>query len=83
MAADWDNLNYSDPAALLNALRPMYYRLITGDADEEIEGTDRRRVRFHKADIPRLENLIAKLETDVARSQGKRRRYALVGRMRG
>lgn len=79
MAADWDALDYSNPAALLEKLQPLYYRLLAGDGEEEIEGTDRRRVRFHKPDIPRLERLIAALKADVA---GKRKRYALVGRMR-
>lgn len=83
MAIDWEALDYSDPVALLAKLRPVYYRLVAGEQDEEIEGTDRRRVRFQKADLPRLERLIAKLDQDVARLSGKRRRYALVGRFRG
>jgi hypothetical protein len=76
---DFDALDYSNPAALLQVLRPAYYRLLTGSAEEEIEGTDRRRARFQKGDIPRLERLINELEAKVA---GRRRRYALVGRMR-
>lgn len=77
--ADFDALDYSNPGALLQVLRPAYYRLLTGSAEEEIEGTDRRRARFQKGDIPRLERLINELEAKVA---GRRRRYALVGRMR-
>lgn len=85
MAVDWDAwnaLDYSNPVELLNKLRPVYYRLVAGEADEEIEGTDRRRVRFQKADVKRLEALVRQLEIDVARVTGKSRRFALVGRMR-
>jgi len=83
MAIDWEGLDYSNPTALLAKLRPAYYRLVAGDADEEIEGTDRRRVRFQKADLPRLEALIRKLEAEVAKASGRPRRFALAGRMRG
>lgn len=82
MADVFDGLDYSNPQALLTVLRPAYYRLVAGAADDEIEGTDRRRVRFQKADMPRLERLIAKLEQDVARLAGKRTRFALVGRIK-
>lgn len=78
----WEGLNYSDPVALLAQLRPVYYRLVAGQAESEIEGADRRRLRFQQADMARLEKLIAKLEADVARIEGKPRRFALVGRMR-
>lgn len=78
----WENLDYSNPRALLDQLRPVYYRLVAGQAEGEIEGADRRRLRFQAADMTRLEALIRKLETDVARLDGKPRRFALVGRMR-
>lgn len=78
----WESLDYSDASALLAQLRPVYYRLVAGQAEGEIEGADRRRLRFQQADMPRLEKLIAKLEADVARLEGKPRRFALVGRMR-
>lgn len=78
----WESLDYSDPAALLAQLRPVYYRLVAGQAESELEGADRRRLRFQQADMGRLEKLIAKLEADVARIEGKPRRFALVGRMR-
>lgn len=78
----WESLDYSDPRALLNQLRPVYYRLVAGQAESEIEGADRRRLRFQAADLSRLEGLIRKLEADVARLDGKPKRFALVGRMR-
>lgn len=82
MADAWDVLDYSDPAALLAKLRPAYYRLITGEADAEIEGTDRRRVKFHPGDAKRLDALIRALEAKVAASGGKRTRFAAPGRFR-
>jgi hypothetical protein len=83
MAIDWTALDYSDPKALLDVLRPAYYRLVAGEAEEEIQGADHRKVRFSKADLPRLQGLIRQLEIDVARAAGGRRRFALTGRMHG
>lgn len=82
MAADWDALDYSDPCALLAALRPAYYKLIAGEADFEIEGTDRRRVRFAQTDLKALAAVIRDLEVQCGARTGQRRRFALTGRMR-
>lgn len=82
MAVDWDALDYSDPCALLDTLRPAYYRLLAGDAEEEIEGTDRRRVRFQRTDVKGLAAVIADLEAKCAAKSGRRRRFAMVGRVR-
>lgn len=82
MAINWEALDYSDPCALLNALRPGYYKLLAGEADFEIEGTDRRRLRFHQTDIKALGNVIRDLEARCGAAQGKRRRFAMVGRVR-
>lgn len=79
---DWDALDYSDPCALLAKLRPAYYRLLAGEAEEEIEGTDRRRLRLQRGDIKGLAAVIADLEAQCAAKSGRRRRFALVGRMR-
>lgn len=76
MAVDWTTLDYSNPAALLAVLRPAYFRLVAGDAEAEIEGHDRRRVKFHAGDKEALQRVIADLE---AQQGGTRRRYALVG----
>ena len=78
---NWDALDYADPVALLAKLRPAYYRLIAGEADAEIEGTDRRRVRFQQGDAKRLEAVIDKLEQKVAATAG-RSRFALGGGFR-
>ena len=82
MAADWDALDYADPCALLATLRPAYYRLLAGEAEEEIEGTDRRRVRFQRGDLKGLAAVIADLESRCAAKSGKRRRFAMVGQVR-
>lgn len=84
MSADtpWDQLDYANPAALLAKLRPAYYRLIAGETDAEIEGTDRRRVRFQQGDAKRLDAVIKELERKVAEATGARTRFALTGRMR-
>lgn len=79
---DWDALDYSDPCALLTALRPAHMRLIAGQSEFEIEGTDRRRVRFNRADIKALEAVIRELETQCAAKSGKRRRFAMQARTR-
>jgi hypothetical protein len=75
-ATDWTALDYDDPAALLAVLRPAYYKLLAGETDAEIEGTDRRRVRFQPGDAKRLEVIIRDLEARVDRANGKRRRFA-------
>lgn len=82
MAVDWDALDYENPTALLAVLRPAYYRLLAGDAEFEIEGQDRRRVRFAQTDIKALAAVIADLEVRAAAASGKRRRFAMHGRMR-
>lgn len=82
MAVNWDALDYSDPCALLAALRPAYYRLLAGEADFEIEGTDRRRLRFAQTDIKGLAAVIRDLEGQCSAKAGKRRRFAMTGRMR-
>ncbi|HRD76833.1 MAG TPA: hypothetical protein PK264_13010 [Hyphomicrobiaceae bacterium] len=82
MAVDWDALDYDDPCALLTKLRPAYYRLLAGDAEEEIEGTDRRRVRFQRSDLKGLAAVIADLEAKCAAKSGKRRRFAMSGQAR-
>lgn len=82
MADAWADLDYSDPCALLSKLRPAYYRLLAGEGEEEIEGTDRRRVRFQRSDIKGLAAVIADLEARCAAKSGKRRRFAMVGRVR-
>jgi hypothetical protein len=83
MAVAWKSLDYSDPCALLTQLRPLYYRLVAGASEEEIEGADGRRVRFTRGDLDRLGNLVRGLETDCAgKTGGPRKRYALIGRMR-
>ncbi len=82
MATDWDALDYSDPCALLAKLQPAYYRLLAGEADEEIEATDGRRVRLARASIPRLERVIARLKSECAAKQGNRSRFAMPGRFR-
>lgn len=79
---DWESLDYSDPCALLQTLRPVHMRLISGQSEFEIEGTDRRRVRFNRADIKALENVIRELESQCAAKSGKRRRFAMQARMR-
>lgn len=82
MAVNWEALDYADPCALLAALRPAYYRLLAGEADFEIEGTDRRRVRFAQTDLKGLAAVIRDLEGQCSAKSGKRRRFALAGRMR-
>lgn len=82
MAVNWEALDYSDPCALLAALRPAYYRLLAGEADFEIEGTDRRRLRFAQTDIKGLAAVIRDLEGQCSAKSGKRRRFAMTGRMR-
>lgn len=81
-ATNWDQLDYSDPQALLAKLRPAYYKLIAGEADAEIEGTDRRRVRFQQGDAKRLDAVIKELERKVTEAAGGRSRFALSGGFR-
>lgn len=79
---DWDNLDYSDPCTLLTQLKPVQYKLAAGAAEEEIEGSDGRRVRFQRGSLPQLRALISELERECQAKSGGRRRYALIGRMR-
>lgn len=78
----WSALDYTDPVALLAKLRPAYYRLIAGEAEAEIEATDRRRVRFAAGNVKALAAVIADLEKKIAVAPGRRSRFALAGRMR-
>lgn len=83
MAVDWNALDYTDPCALLDVLRPAYYRLLAGETETEIEGTDRRRVRFQESDAKGLAAVITDLEVKCSAKSGRRRRFAAVARMRG
>lgn len=82
MAVNWDALDYSDPNALLAALRPAYYKLVAGEAEFEIEGADRRRVRFAQTDLKGLAAVIRDLEVKAGAADGRRRRFAMTGRFR-
>lgn len=79
---DWDALDYSNPCALVEQLKPVLYKLAAGAADEEIEGSDGRRVKFHRGSIPQLRTLISELERDCQKKNGGRKRHALRGRFR-
>lgn len=60
----------TNPTALLAALKAAYAALIGGEQVAETEyetgNSTRRRVKFHPADLPRLEREIAKLEATTA-----------------
>jgi len=77
---DWDNLDFTDPCALIGQLKPVLFKLSAGAAEEEIEGSDGRRVKFHRGSIPQLRTLISELERECKQKTSGRRRYALRGR---
>lgn len=71
----------NDPCAMLAALRPVYYALLTGESVQEIEfragnGTTRR-VRYSAVDLVALRTEIAQLEAKCAAS-GRARRHAII-----
>jgi hypothetical protein len=81
MAIDFEALDYSDPCALLAAMRPAYYELIAGKGAQSVTFTagngTTKSVMFHRTDISLLSALITRLENECAEKQGKRRRYAV------
>lgn len=74
MAINFEALDYDDPCALLQTLRPVRMRLITGNGVAEVRQSDGRTMKLQSADLAALDRLIAQLENDCAVKQGKRRR---------
>lgn len=82
MAIDWDALDYDDPCALRNALRPAFYRLSAGDAEVSVEAGDYK-ATFAQADLVQLGKLLEQLEAECNRKNGAtRRRFAIRGSFR-
>lgn len=81
MAVDFDSLDYSDPCAVLTAIRPAYYQLVAGQAAQSVTFTagngTQKMVTFHRADLSRLSSLISTLEQQCAAASGRRRRFAV------
>ncbi len=77
-------INEADPCGAVQQLRAVYYNLIAGQAKAEISfragpnGVERR-VTFAKADVPKLEREIARLEDLCAQANGlvRRRRFSI------
>jgi hypothetical protein len=74
---DWESLDYDDPKALLAVLRPKYFRMLAGDAEEEIS-IKGETVRLARTSLPQLKKVIQELELQ----SGKRRQFAGVARFR-
>lgn len=82
MTVNFDTLDYSDPCAVLAVMKPAYYRLMAGQAAQQITYTagngTTKTVMFHRTDATRLSGLIAKLEAECAEKQGQaRKRFAI------
>lgn len=77
------DIDYSDPCAVLEKLRPIYYKLLGGEKEEEFEfasgNGQRRRVRYTAANLGELKKEITRLEAACAKKRGERpRRHAIV-----
>lgn len=78
---DYSAIDYADPCATLEAMRPAYYRLVGGESAQSVTFTagsgTQKMVTFHRTDITQFANLIAKLEQQCQAKSGKRRRFAI------
>lgn len=74
---DWESLDYDDPKALLDVLRPKYYKLLANEGEEEISFKGET-VRFTRTSLPQLQKVIRGLELQC----GKRRQFSGVARFR-
>lgn len=74
-------IDYDDPQAVLDIIRPAYYALLSGGRPQTIEiptpGGTSKRVTYHATDVKELGQEVRRLEAIVAQKRtGKRQRYA-------
>lgn len=72
-----NDIDYSDPCAVLEKLRPAYYALLAGDRVASVS-FDSRTVSYDTGDLKTLAGVISQLEDACAKKQGlPTRRYAM------
>ncbi|ETW10626.1 hypothetical protein ATO8_21221 [Roseivivax marinus] len=74
----------TDPCDEANELRKIRRALVTGKAASEVD-VEGDRIRYTKADLPRLDSMIAEADRQCAIQSGerpKRRRFAMGARFR-
>lgn len=73
----------SDPCALLEALRPAYFKMLAGETEAEFRhGETSVRVNVFATNLTELRSVIERLEAKCAARQGRRRRHATSFRFR-
>lgn len=78
MADIWDTLDYDNPCAVLAVLRPIYYRLRSGQRVVEVQHQDTR-TRFDQTSLKDLGEQIAQLTLECQAAQtGVSRRHAII-----
>jgi hypothetical protein len=68
-----------DPCIALNAIRPAYFKLISGEGEQKIQFRDRE-VWFRAGDVNEMKALVLQLQQDCAAKQGvtlKPKRFAV------
>jgi hypothetical protein len=66
-----DEIDYSDPCAVLAELRPAYYKLLAGSKAVRVSFSDRT-VDYSQTNLPLLRTEIARLESECAAKSGDR-----------
>ena len=79
---DYTLPDFNDPCAVYAKLQAAHYRLVTGGAAQSIRytsgGGQTEETTFHKADLTKLESLMAKAKAECeAISDGKPKRFAV------
>lgn len=73
----WTDLDYSDPCALLAALRPAYYALLAGSAEERVRFGERE-VVYSRTSLTALQAEVRRLEgVCAAKTSGRPTRFAI------
>lgn len=76
------SIDYTDPCAVLEKLRPAYYALVSGEKAMTVEFQSgdgaRQTVTYHRADLSMLRAEMSRLQMECeAKTGGKVRRHAL------
>lgn len=77
---DWSAIDYDDPCAFYQVMQAKYAALLAGDAVQEIE-IDGRRMKLAQTSLKSLGEYVQKLKAEcMAKTTGKRRRFAATSR---
>lgn len=77
MAVNWTAVDWTDPCAALQVMRPGYYQLLAGAKNTSVRYGDTE-VRFADSEVKALAAVIAELEAKCkAKQTGQPARYAI------